>query len=209
MSLRGQLSDYTDLGLTVRKPWLSVLAATVLLTGGVAHAGLMSSTVNVSAAVTPTTPPFVVDPGNRMVSDAVEYPAGSFVRYNDSIAVDITDSQFILSIFPTNFQDATFNGFILRVVSGPDILDAMINSASAFQPVDLEIRDGNRLLLNYQGVDLPSSSTRLMSIIDITTGNAVPEPASSLLLGIGILALLVGSRASAGLTSRPRAHPIT
>jgi hypothetical protein len=190
--------------------WLSVLAVAVLLTGGVAHAGLIGSTVNVSAAAMPTTPPFVVEPGARRVTDAVEYLPGSFVRYNDSIAVDITDSQFILSIVPpANFTPVAFNGFILRVVSGPDILDAIINSASAFQPVGIEIRDGNQLVLNYQGVNVTSGQARLMSIIDVRTGsNAVPEPASSLLLGIGILALLVRSRVSAGLTSRPRAHPI-
>ena len=164
--------------------------AIVLLTAcyGTAHAGLIGATVDV-AAYYPTSSILYADGGTRTVSGAIEYPAGSFAGYNTSFRIDITDTQLILTNAGNStglpFAGATFNGFILTVLSGPTLLSASVDSSSAFSPVGISSVGGNQLLLNYQGVTGPSQP--VSSIINI---NTVPEPATWLTVlasGIGLL----------------------
>lgn len=150
----------------------------LLVSGRAAQAGLIGATVDVSAYF-PNTTSLYADGGNRVVSDALEYPLGSFASYNQLWAVDITDSQMLIEWtafrFGT-FQPAIFNGFFLSIVSGPPILTAVNDVSSVFAPVSINIVGGNTLQLNYQGLSVPAFST---SIIDITTdASAVPEPAT-------------------------------
>jgi hypothetical protein len=134
-----------------------------------------------------------LDGGTKTVSGAIEYPSGSFFAYNASWQIDISDTQLILTNagpsdgFP--FQDGTFNGFILTVLSGPTLLSASVDAASAFSPVSISIVGGNELLLNFEGV---TGSGAVSSIIDISTGaSSLPEPATWLTVlmpGMGLLA---------------------
>jgi hypothetical protein len=151
------------------------LCALLLLVGDrAAQAGLIGATVNLSAYY-PNTTSLYADGGNKVVSDALEYPAGSFDSYNPFWAVDITGSQMLIewTFAKGSFADVIFNGFFLSIVSGPPILTAVNDASSDFAPVSINIVGGNVLQLNYQGLTVPAFST---SIIDITTG--VPEPAT-------------------------------
>src|SRR5262249_53595972 len=90
----------------------------MLLSMNPASAGLIGATVDVSANF-PTVGTVFSDGGNKVVSNAIEYPAGSFPTYQPVWQVNITDNQFILTAtsasgFP--FTGASFNGFILTVL---------------------------------------------------------------------------------------------
>ena len=63
------------------------------------------------------------DPGNRVVSGAIEYPFGSYATYGPSFQVDINATQLIIRTDSNaDFAEATFNGFIMTVVDGPSII---------------------------------------------------------------------------------------
>jgi len=162
-----------------------ILAASFFLAIGLvsdANAQLTGSTVNLSAYF-PDSSTVYDNPGNKVVSAAVEYPAGSFQSYNMYWEANITNSQLIVNwTNPSqgNFSGATFNGFILSVISGPVISSASINPSSAFTPLSLTIDGSNRVLMNYQGVIVPGSSS---SIIDFSF---VPEPTAVTLAGVAL-----------------------
>jgi hypothetical protein len=170
-------------------------ALLLLFSGRAAQAGLIGATVDVSAYF-PNTTSLYADGGNKVVSDALEYPVGSFGSYNGFWAVDITDSQMLIEWTAFKFgpfQPAIFNGFFLSIVSGPPILTAVNDVSAVFAPVSINIVGGNVLQLNYQGLSVPAFST---SIIDITTGaSAVPEPAAWIpVFAGGVAGILVTRR---------------
>jgi hypothetical protein len=182
---------YEKLGRIGRLAALSAIG--VVLSVSASHAGLLGSTVNVSAFF-PDTSSLFSNGGDTTVSGAIEYPSGSFPTYNTTWQVDITDTQMIISDagaqggFP--FGPATFNGFILTVLSGPVITSAVTDAASQFSPVDVTVVGGNEVEVNFEGVDA-SNATPLTSIIDIETTSsvAVAEPTSLALIGVGLLGL--------------------
>jgi hypothetical protein len=160
---------------------------------GTARAGLLGASVNLSAYF-PDSNTVFEDGGDVVVSAAVEYPTGSFVLYNTSWQIDITDNQIIISDEEGNgfpFATASFNGWVLTVLSGPTIASASPNQFSQFTPVGISVLNGNQLFLNYSGVAGPRFGT---SIIDVTT--TVPETGSSalLLLAIGFAAIFCVKR---------------
>jgi hypothetical protein len=158
------------------------------LSVNVAEAGMIGSTVNVSAYY-PDTSSVYTDGDNAMVSGAIEYPSGSFASYNLSWEVDVTNTQIILTNagnsvgFP--FASAPFNGFIMTVISGPTLLSAIADPTSDFLPTAITVVGGNQLQLNYQGVNAGNFAV-LSSIINISTAG-VPEPGTIALLVAGLL----------------------
>jgi hypothetical protein len=150
-----------------------------------AYAQLTGATVNVSAYY-PDSMSVYHDPGNVVVSAAVEYPSGSYPSYNPSWEVDVSADQLMIKDatstgFP--FQPADFNGFILEVLSGPTILSAAADPSSGFFPVSLSVVGGTKILANFQGVT--GGPGALSSIVNITF---VPEPqALTMLVTISLL----------------------
>ncbi len=153
-----------------------------------AAAGLLGSTVDVSARY-PNDATVYSDPGNAVVTNGIEYASGSYAAYNQSWQVDVQDNQIsITDALGTglSFGTATFNGFVLNVISGPQILSASINNGSTIVPVGLSISNGS-LFINFSGVSQQPFGS---AIIDFTTGDnggGVPEPATGamMLLGFG------------------------
>src|SRR5262249_58191566 len=100
-----------------------------------------------------------------------------YTGYSESWQVDISDNQLTITDVLENgfpFFPADFNGFVLTVISGPDIISASADPSSGFSPVSITIEGGNRLLLNYVGVQ--GGPGGLTSIIDFTTSSAAaPE----------------------------------
>ncbi|WP_337176916.1 hypothetical protein [Paludisphaera sp.] len=157
-----------------------------------ATAGLMGSTVNVSAYF-PETTNLYVDPGDVVVSAGVEYGPGSYAGYNSGIQADITDDRLVLTLPDggTIFSSGNFNGFILRVLSGPTILSATVDGSSEFSPISVTLLNGNEVQINYAGVDARISGTSSSAIAFTFAPAAVPEP-SSLISGGIACALALG-----------------
>ena len=147
-----------------------------------AQAGLNGAAIDV-AAYYPTSTNIYDDPGNRVVSAAIEYPAGSYPTYNSSWQVDAADSTLTITNTTSGFAfaTATFNGFILRVISGPIIASASADASSDFLPTSVTVQGGNEILVNFSGVD--HDNTLVSSVINFTT---VPEPATVGMLVTGL-----------------------
>jgi hypothetical protein len=161
------------------------VVALVAGAGDHSWAGLIDATVDVSANY-PNVGTIYSDPGSRVVSNGIEYAAGSFANYNPTWQVDINDTQLILTNaegggFP--FASASFNGFVLKVLNGPTILTATVDSSSGFSPISVSVVNGNEVDINYAGVT--GSGTVVSSIIDFTFApSVVPEPSSFVLVSL-------------------------
>jgi hypothetical protein len=113
--------------------------------------------------------------------------------YDRFTQVDITDDQIVIKNtlnMDAPYNSAAFNGYVLTIISGPDILSAMTDPGSQCNPVGISIVNGNQLYLNFEGVTQGAGTS---SIIDIATA---PEPSVTALLGVCLLALLALPRCS-------------
>jgi len=172
--------------------WLAVLLtiATTRL-----QAGLLGETVNLSAYFPNASSVWEAGP-NVVVSAGVEYAGGSFPAYSSSWQIDITDTQIRITDiggigFP--YGTATFNGWVLKTLTGPGFLSAAPAADSQFNPVSISIVNGNELFLNYSGLAGPQFGT---SIIDISLV-PVPEPACLAFIGLALCGLVMKKRAAA------------
>src|SRR4051812_43000451 len=128
----------------------TAIAGLVLALGiSAAHASLIGATVDVSANY-PTATSIFSDGGPATVSAAVEYPTGTFATYNSSFSVDVAGQSFTLSSpGGTSFTGASFNGFVLTVLSGPAILSATLDASSTPPgPVSITLVGNNRVEVN-------------------------------------------------------------
>jgi len=172
--------------------WLRVVltaALSAVLTGS-GQAGLLDASVNFTW-LAPDTNTVFVNFGDRTVSGSVEYTS-----VTAELQIDITDTQLVISNTSTSgsahFSTSQFNGFKLTINSGPNILSAVADGLSGFNPVDMWIANGNELFLNYSGV---VSGPQSSSVIDVTT---VPEPSALVLCGFGIIAICLAKRGVQG-----------
>lgn len=171
---------------------LLTAAAVVLGLSATTYAGLMGANVNVSAYY-PDTSSLYQAGVDTTVSAAVEYPSGSFSLYNGSWQVDISDTQItITDLLGTGFPyaPASFNGWVLTILSGPALASASVDPSSSFSPVDISIVGDDQLWLNYGGVNAQPGS---VSTINIVTGE-VPEPATAFTVLVAGAVLMAARR---------------
>ena len=160
--------------------------AVMVLAPGLAHAGLLGATVDVSAYYPNDTSVFEAG-GPVVVTTGVEYPQGSFPDYNPSWEVNVQDNQIIITDATSSglpYQPATFNGWVLDVIWGPSITSAVTDSSSTIVPVNVFVLGGN-LYINLASVDSTAGGS---TIVDFTTG-IVPEPSTWAMMLLGFAGL--------------------
>lgn len=179
---------------SARRSAVAILAVSLVALGATAaDAGLIGSTVDLKWYF-PDSTTVLVDGGTKVVGAGVEYPA---LRDFEGVRVDVdvTDTQLIITNSGEDgqFTSATFNGFVLTIVSGPELFSAIVNPATPdfFVPFEVSFT-ADTLTLNYVGLGregqpavagMPAGTS---SIIDINT----PEPATLVLVGSGVAALV-------------------
>ena len=172
---------------------VAIAATTVAITANAAT--LIGATVNVSARY-PNTTTVYADGGNKVVTDGVEYGTGSFAAYNPGFSIDVqADGLVIFFTGNPNFATAAFNGFVLRVLSGPALTNATIDAASTFSSISATVTNGD-LFLNYSGVQGTSNDTNTSIIRFTGFSAAVPEPATwgLMVFGFGMIGAAARSR---------------
>lgn len=172
----------------------SLLAAAMVFAAPASAASIIGETVNVSARY-PTSQSIYSNPGDRVVTDGVEYATGAFANYNGSFSVDVRDNSFVInSNSPIFFGTAAFNGFVLQLRSVTQFVSASVDPTSDLNPVDLSF-DSDEIFVNFSGAQ---SSAPWSTTINFGTDAvaAVPEPATWLLMLMGFGAVGFGMRRS-------------
>ena len=178
-----------------------IAAAASVLFPTLAHAGLLGSTIDVTAR-DPDASTIYADPGPVLVTNSVEYPVDLYVAspdYNEFWQVQVTDNQILITDALDSglpFWADPFNGFVLDVLSGPQIATAVIDNSSTIVPVDAYV-SGGELYINFSGVTQNSGGTAVVDFTTMNDFNGVPESSvwAMMLIGFGGLGFASHSKA--------------
>jgi hypothetical protein len=157
----------------------------IVLTTGPASAGFLGKTIGVDARF-PDQGTVCCGSEQAVVSNVVEFPAGSFPLYSGLAFVDIFDTQIEYGqTEATSYTVAAFNGF--RFFDALDDIDAItnvsINAATNLSGFDASrvSFDADNVFINLQGLFADSAHH---VVLDVTFGpaSAVPEPGTLVLV---------------------------
>jgi hypothetical protein len=171
----------------------AILAWTVWVISGGAHAGLIGTQMDVGYYTPDTSSPyapavfspshFTVGAGQETIGD-VEGVTNILVDFSDS-TLSITFDTILGS--PT-WNTASFNGVTFTAASFLGIGSALVDpstSMAGFDNARVSYTD-HQILLNWQGLSYVDGTT---VTINFTSASAVPEPGTLALLGLGLAGL--------------------
>lgn len=180
--------------------WLAGLAINLAATGA-AHAGLDGATVTANYHW-PTLNEVLLPSGTAVVGAGIEFPDLGGWGVGVSPSVDVFDSGFSIS-YPVGMllapphESITFDGLVLADALGalPSItgVQLVFSNIPGFGAAQLSF-DADHVYVNQIGF----TSFDAGATIEVAVNFApVPEPASVLLMGLGVVALLAGRRLGA------------
>ena len=161
---------------------LALLALGMLAIPTAANANLLGAEVDVTFYY-PDQSSFYCSNGNAIVGGGVEY--SSSCSGFGPVAIDIADSMLSVDTGGIGWDNSLFNGFLLSVLSGYEIVSASYTGGT-MAVTSLAVENGG-LWLDFSG-----QSGGLANISFVSA--AVPEAATLALLAIGLVAGLGFSR---------------
>jgi hypothetical protein len=156
---------------------VGVVAAT--LCGAPAYAGLLGSTV--------TTGEYYPDSATLCsfcpAPTTVTVTGGSVYDNSFDGFVSVSDTQIIWNAYESvTYATSPFNGFELTFSGAPTITNVTVDGATTLAPTGFSFT-GDSVWINLSGL---SAEDGEQSILDVTTGTSVPEPATLALMGLGL-----------------------
>ena len=171
---------------------IAAVAISIAASGAVHAATLNGATVDVNFYFPDSVTLFCAS-GSAVVGAGTEYPAGCLGF--SAVSIDITGTQVIVGHLNTNgFSAGSFNGFVMDILFGPNILSLAYNAGASTLGVTSTSFSATSMSFNFADQGFGTA------VFDVTAGPAavIPLPAASLMLltGLGGMAVLRRRRRS-------------
>ena len=146
----------------------------------IASAGLIGATVDIEWFY-PNSSTSFCSSGTAVVGAGLEYAAGC--SGFSPVSIDISDTQVFVDTGGSTWSSGSFNGFVMSILSGPDILSVAYNAALSNMGFASVSSTSSSAAFNFAGV-----SPGGLAVFDIASAS-VPEPGTVALLALGLTGL--------------------